>query len=156
MTTTQSRVIVVDDHPIVRQGLAQMIDREPDLTVCGQAEEARAALHAIATLKPDIAVIDISLGANERQVLTRITLPAIKWALVYGVVLSLARSLGEYGAVKVVSGNIVGSTQTTTLLVEERYQAFDQPTAYALAFLLAFASVICIVVVAVLRPKNEA
>jgi DNA-binding NarL/FixJ family response regulator len=62
MTTNQSRVIVVDDHPIVRQGLAQMIDREPDLTVCGQAEEARSALQAIATLKPDIVVIDISLN----------------------------------------------------------------------------------------------
>ena len=62
MMTKQSRVIVVDDHPIVRQGLAQMIDREPDLTVCGEAEEARSALHAIATLKPDIVVVDISLS----------------------------------------------------------------------------------------------
>ena len=62
MTPKQSRVIVVDDHPIVRQGLAQMIDREPDLTVCGEAEEARSALHAIATLKPDIVVMDISLN----------------------------------------------------------------------------------------------
>lgn len=62
MNTKQSRVIVVDDHPIVRQGLAQMIDREPDLMVCGEAEEARSALQAIATLNPDIAVIDISLN----------------------------------------------------------------------------------------------
>jgi DNA-binding NarL/FixJ family response regulator len=60
--TTKSRVVVVDDHPIVRQGLSQMIDREADLTVCGEAEEARAALHAIATLKPDIVIIDISLS----------------------------------------------------------------------------------------------
>jgi DNA-binding NarL/FixJ family response regulator len=51
----------VDDHPIVRQGLQQMIDREPDLKVCGEAEEARSALQAIATLKPDIVVMDISL-----------------------------------------------------------------------------------------------
>src|ERR1017187_9882083 len=62
MTSKQSRVIVVDDHPIVRQGLAQMINREPDLVVCGEAEEARSALHSIATLKPDIVVIDISLN----------------------------------------------------------------------------------------------
>ena len=60
--TTKHRVIVVDDHPIVRQGLAQMIDREPDLVVCGEAEEAHAALQAIAALKPDIVVIDISLN----------------------------------------------------------------------------------------------
>src|ERR1700722_12386048 len=61
MTTMQSKVLLVDDHPIVRQGLAQMIDREPDLKVCGEAEEARSALLAIATLKPDIVVMDISL-----------------------------------------------------------------------------------------------
>jgi sulfate/thiosulfate transport system permease protein len=97
-----------------------------------------------------------SLGANAFQTLRRITLPAIKWAIVYGVVLALARSLGEFGAVKVVSGNIISSTQTATLVVEERYQNFDQPTAYALAFMLAFASVVCIVIVSILRPKQEA
>jgi len=97
-----------------------------------------------------------SLGASSFQTLRRITLPGVKWALVYGVVLALARSLGEYGAVKVVSGNVVGSTQTATLLVDQRYQNFDQPTAYAISFLLAVASVVCIVIVSVLRPKQEA
>lgn len=96
-----------------------------------------------------------SLGANAFQTFTRITLPSIKWAVVYGVVLSLARSLGEYGAVKIVSGNIVGATQTATLIVEERYQNFDQETAYSVSFLLAMAAVICIVVVAILRPKHS-
>jgi len=94
-----------------------------------------------------------SLGASAVQTFRRITLPAIKWAVVYGVVLALARSLGEFGAVKVVSGNIVGSTQTATLVVEERYQNFDQPTAFATAFILAFAAVVCIVIVSILRPK---
>ena len=61
MTAKQSQVLLVDDHPIVRQGLQQMIDREPDLVVCGEAEEARSSLIAIATLKPDIVVMDISL-----------------------------------------------------------------------------------------------
>src|SRR5208282_775140 len=55
------KVFVVDDHPIVRQGLAQMIDREPDLTVCGEAEEAASALQAISIEKPDILIVDISL-----------------------------------------------------------------------------------------------
>ena len=89
------------------------------------------------------------------QTFRRITLPSIKWAVVYGVVLSLARSLGEFGAVKVVSGNIVQQTQTATLVVESKYQGFEQDTAYATAFLLAAASVICIVVVSLLRPKDE-
>ena len=95
-----------------------------------------------------------SLGANAWQTFWRITLPSIRWAVVYGVVLSLARSLGEFGAVKIVSGNIVGKTQTTTLVVEQKYQDFQQSTAYAAAFLLASASVLCIIVVAIIRPKE--
>ncbi|WP_181313046.1 sulfate ABC transporter permease [Nocardioides campestrisoli] len=96
-----------------------------------------------------------SLGASAWQTFWRITLPGIKWAVVYGVVLSLARSLGEFGAVKVVSGNVLGETRTATLVVEEKYLNFDQQGAYAMAFLLAMVSVICIVVVAILRPKEE-
>ena len=96
-----------------------------------------------------------SLGANAWATFRRITLPSIKWAVVYGVVLSLARSVGEFGAVKVVSGNIVQQTQTATLVVESKYQGFDQSTAYATAFLLALASVICIVVVSLLRPSQN-
>jgi len=97
-----------------------------------------------------------SLGANARQTFLRITLPSIKWAVVYGVVLSLARSLGEFGAVKIVSGNFSGQTQTATLIVEQKYQNFDQEAAYATSFLLAAASVLCIVVVSLLRPKEHA
>ncbi|PUA82646.1 sulfate ABC transporter permease [Nocardioides currus] len=97
-----------------------------------------------------------SLGANAPQTFWRITLPSIKWAVVYGVVLSLARSLGEFGAVKIVSGNITGRTQTATLVVEAKYQNFQQSEAYATSFLLIFVSIACLIVVAFLRPKNEA
>ncbi|HKY15781.1 MAG TPA: sulfate ABC transporter permease subunit [Microthrixaceae bacterium] len=96
-----------------------------------------------------------TLGANAWQTFRRITLPAIKWAIVYGVVLSLARSLGEFGAVKVVSGNLLGETRTATLVVEEKYLNFDKGGAYATAFLLALVSVACIVVVAIIRPKDD-
>jgi sulfate transport system permease protein len=96
-----------------------------------------------------------SLGASARQTFLRITLPSIKWAVVYGVVLSLARSLGEFGAVKIVSGNFTGQTQTATLMVEQKYQNFEQGTAYATSFLLAFVSVACLIVVSVLRPKES-
>lgn len=96
-----------------------------------------------------------SLGANAVQTFRRITLPAIKWGVVYGVVLSLARSLGEFGAVKVVSGNVLGETRTATLVVEEKYLNFDRGGAFATAFLLACVSVACIVVVSVLRPKEN-
>ena len=96
-----------------------------------------------------------SLGASGLQRFWRITLPSIKWGIVYGVVLTLARSLGEFGAVKVVSGNVLGQTRTATLVVEEKYLNFDQQAAYATAFLLAMVSVACIVVVAIIRPKNH-
>lgn len=96
-----------------------------------------------------------SLGANALQTFRRVTLPSIKWAVVYGVVLSLARSLGEFGAVKVVSGNVTGQTQLATLVVQQKYQNFQQETAYSVSFLLAFAAVLCIVVVSLLRPKED-
>lgn len=96
-----------------------------------------------------------SLGANPLQTLWRITLPSIKWAVVYGVVLSLARSVGEFGAVKVVSGNVTGSTQTATLVVEAKYEGFEQPQAYAVAFLLVMVSIACLIVVAVVRPRER-
>lgn len=95
-----------------------------------------------------------SLGASTRQTFWRITLPSIKWAVIYGVVLSLARSLGEFGAVKIVSGNITGQTQTATLVVEAKYQNFQQETAYATSFLLIVVSIAALVVVAFLRPKR--
>ena len=95
-----------------------------------------------------------SLGANAWQTFRRITLPGIKWAIVYGVVLSLARSLGEFGAIKVVAGNVGGETQVATVLVQQKYQNFQQETAYSMSFMLAFAAVLCLVVVALLRPKE--
>lgn len=96
-----------------------------------------------------------SLGAGAVQTFRRITLPSIKWAVIYGVVLTLARSLGEFGAVKVVSGNVVGQSMTATMLVQQKYQNFEQQTAYSVAFLLAIVSVACIVVVSLLRPKER-
>jgi sulfate/thiosulfate transport system permease protein len=96
-----------------------------------------------------------SLGARSWQTFRRITFPSIRWAVVYGAVLAFARSLGEFGAVKVVSGNLVGKTQTATLLVEQEYGNFHQDIAYATSFILAFASILCIIVVGVIRPRRE-
>ena len=73
----------------------------------------------------------------------------------YGVVLALARSIGEFGAVKIVSGNVEGQTMTASQQVESAYQNFEQGTAYALAALLALIAMACLVVVAILRPKEN-
>ncbi|MDO9457768.1 sulfate ABC transporter permease [Nocardioides sp.] len=96
-----------------------------------------------------------SLGANSRQTFLRITLPGIRWAIVYGVVLSLARSLGEFGAVKIVAGKSIGDKETATLLVQREYQNFHQDVAYSVSFLLVVAAVLCLVVVAILRPSSS-
>lgn len=96
-----------------------------------------------------------SLGAGPWSTFRRITLPSIKWALVYGIVLTFARCIGEFGAIKIVSGNFDGQTQTATLVVEQKYQDFQQSTAYATAFLLASLSVACIALVSLIRPKQE-
>lgn len=95
-----------------------------------------------------------TLGAGSFQTLRRITLPSIRWALAYGVVLSLARSLGEFGAVAVVSGRIVGETQTLTLYVQERFEGFDFIGANAAALLLATIAVILIAAINITRPKG--
>lgn len=99
-----------------------------------------------------------SLGANAWQRFWRITLPTIKWALAYGVALSLARSLGEFGAVRVVSGSVAGESQTLTLYVNDSYQEFGadaQRQAFAAAFVLMAIAVALIVVIAALRPKED-
>jgi sulfate transport system permease protein len=78
-----------------------------------------------------------TLGANGWQTFWRITLPAIRWGIAYGVVLTTARAIGEFGAVSVVSGKISGETETLTLLVEKRFTNFDIAGAYAASALLA-------------------
>ena len=95
-----------------------------------------------------------SLGANAWQRFLRITLPTIKWALAYGVVLSIARAIGEFGAVRVVSGNVTGQTQTLTLVVDERAEQFE-PGAYQLSLVLIATAALCIVVISLARPKEE-
>jgi sulfate/thiosulfate transport system permease protein len=96
-----------------------------------------------------------SLGANAWQRLWRLTLPSVRWALAYGVVLTLARSLGEFGAVRVVAGNVLGSTQTMPLLAAQRYNDLDEQGAYAVSFVMVAVAILCIVVVAILRPKQR-
>ena len=86
-----------------------------------------------------------TLGASPWQTFWRITLPAIRPAVGYGVVLTTARALGEYGAVSVVSGKLVGRTETATLHVEDRFQSFDLTGAYAAAIVLALMAVVVLV-----------
>ena len=89
------------------------------------------------------------------QIFRRVTLPAIRWGVVYGVVLTTARCLGEFGAVSVVSGNIEGKTETMTLYVENQYQGFNTSGAYAASVVLALLSVVTLVAMTLFRRKEE-
>jgi sulfate transport system permease protein len=78
-----------------------------------------------------------TLGASTWQTFWRVTLPGIRWGVVYGVVLTTARALGEFGAVSIVSGRIEGQTQTLPLYVQDRFENFDSTGAYTAAVVLA-------------------
>jgi sulfate transport system permease protein len=95
-----------------------------------------------------------TLGASSWQTFWRVTLPAIRWGVAYGVVLTTARALGEFGAVSVVSGRIAGRTETMTLHVEERFQAFEVQDAYAASVVLALLAVMTLLAMTLLR-KDE-
>ena len=114
----------------------------------------RAIVPVLEEMGEDQELAAHTLGASRWQTFRRITIPGIRWALGYGIVLCLARALGEYGAVAVVSGRLVGQTQTLTLFVEERFQAFDQPAAFAAATALALLAILTLLLTKFLRPKD--
>src|SRR5205823_13957667 len=95
-----------------------------------------------------------SLGASWLQTFGRVTWPAIRWATAYGVVLTTARALGEFGAVSVISGRLSGETESMTLYVQDRYREFDQTGAYASAVVLALIAVVTLILMTRLKPKE--
>ncbi|HWE38824.1 MAG TPA: sulfate ABC transporter permease subunit [Isosphaeraceae bacterium] len=94
-----------------------------------------------------------TLGAGSWRTFWRVTFPTIRWALAYGVTLTVARSLGEFGALLVVSGNLFGRTQTATLYVHDAVESFDLPGAYAASIVLAAVSVLLLVGMEALRRR---
>ena len=96
-----------------------------------------------------------TLGASPFQTFWRITLPAIRWAVAYGVVLTTARAIGEFGAVSVVSGKIQGRTETLPLYVQAQFEQFDIQGAYAASVILALIAVATVVGLRVIHPREE-
>ncbi len=96
-----------------------------------------------------------TLGASPLQTFFRVTLPAIRWGVAYGVVLTTARALGEFGAVSVVSGKVSGETETLTLLVEKRFQNFDLAGAYAASTLLALIALVTLGGMVLVNRRKE-
>ncbi|MBS3027960.1 MAG: sulfate ABC transporter permease subunit CysW [Dolichospermum sp. DET50] len=96
-----------------------------------------------------------TLGANDWQTFWRVTLPSIRWGLLYGLILTNARAMGEFGAVSVVSGNIANTTQTLPLFVEDAYKQYETEAAFSAAVLLAFLAVITLIVKEIVERKTQ-
>jgi sulfate transport system permease protein len=97
-----------------------------------------------------------TLGANGWQTFWRVTLPSIRWGVAYGVVLTTARVLGEFGAVTIVSGSISGETETLPIFVQKQFDAFNDPGAYGASLLLALLALMTLLAMNLLKRKEDA
>lgn len=114
--------------------------------------EVEPVLHELGTEQEEAAA---TLGATWWQTFWRITLPSIRWGLTYGVVLTVARTLGEFGAVIIVSSNLPGQSQTLTLLVNDRYNRGNDYGAYSVSTLLMTVAVLVLVAQIVLDARRS-
>ncbi len=121
------------------------------VTVPFVIREVEPVLHELGTDQEEAAA---TLGSSWWQTFWRITLPSIRWGLMYGIVLTVARTLGEFGAVIMVSSNLPGQSQTLTLLVSDRYNRGAEYGAYAISTLLMAVAVIVLVVQVVLDARR--
>jgi sulfate transport system permease protein len=116
---------------------------------------ARELLPVMEAMGPDEELAAVSLGANGWQMFWRVTLPNIRWGLLYGLVLCNARAMGEFGAVYVVSGHIAGRTDTMPLRIEKLVQEYDTPAAFAIASLLTMLGLVTLAAKAYLEGRVQ-
>ncbi len=121
------------------------------VTVPFVIREVEPVLYELGTDQEEAAA---TLGSSWWQTFWRITLPSIRWGLMYGVVLTVARTLGEFGAVTIVAANLPGSSQTLTLLVADRYNRGAEYGAYAVSTLLMTVAVIVLIVQVILDSRR--
>ncbi|MCU0547935.1 MAG: sulfate ABC transporter permease subunit CysW [Leptolyngbya sp. Prado105] len=114
---------------------------------------AREVIPVLDEIGPEQEEAASTLGASNWQTFWRVTLPSIRWGLLYGVILTNARAMGEFGAVSVVSGNLAGKTQSLPLFIEEEYKQYATESAYSAAVLLALLAVVTLIVKEIMQRK---
>jgi sulfate transport system permease protein len=116
---------------------------------------ARELIPVMEAIGSEEEIAAISLGASGWQMFWRVTVPNIKWGLLYGVILCNARAMGEFGAVYVVSGHIASSTETMPLRVEKLFQEYNNPASFAVASLLTSLALVTLAIKVVLERKTR-
>src|SRR5947209_3717644 len=140
-------LILVPTLALVRQALAGLVVTLPFVV--------REVVPVLREFGVDQEEVAYTLGAGRWRTFWRVTLPSIRWGLAYGVTLTVARSLGEFGALLVVSGNILGRTQTATLYVHHALEGFHPEGSYAASVVLAGPSFVMLIGMELLRPRVE-
>ncbi len=115
---------------------------------------AREVIPVLEEIGPEQEEAARTLGANDWQIFWRVTLPSIRWALMYGVLLTNARAMGEFGAVSVVSGSILGSTSTLPIFVEQAYKNYQTEAAFSAAVILGLLAGVTLVIKEILERKT--
>src|SRR5438046_5086476 len=116
---------------------------------------ARELIPVMEAVGPEEELAAVSLGASGWQMFWHVTVPNIKWGLVYGIILCNARAAGEFGAVYVVSGHIAGKTDTMPLRIEKLFQEYNLPGSFALASVLALLALVTLFVKTALEWKTR-
>lgn len=146
-------------EPVLKAAHFKVIFAFPGMVLAtmfvGMPFVAREVIPVLDEIDPDQEEAARTLGANSWQTFWRVALPSIRWGLLYGVILTNARAMGEFGAVSVVSGDLAGETQSLPLFVEAEYKQYATESAYSAAVLLALLAVVTLIIKEIMERKTR-